>query len=48
MSVETDVGTPYNTDTTDASSKKEDRKQMLGLLFLYGLGAALVITLRLL
>ena len=48
MIVVTDADTQYNTNTTEEPTNKDDREQMLGLLFLYGLGAALVITLRLL
>jgi len=49
MSAEMDVDMLYSTNIMVESSKKEeDRKQILGLLFLYGIGVALVIILGLL
>ena len=47
MSAKMDAGTSYNINTTAESSKEEDRKQVLGMLFLYGLGAVIVIVLGL-
>ena len=49
MSAEMDVDMLYSTNImVESSKKKEDRKQILGLLFLYGIGTALVIILGLL
>ncbi len=51
MSVVTTVDMSSNINTTAESSKekkKDDIKQIIGLLFLYGLGAILVVLLGLL